>query len=112
MARNTKASRILNDSARRVEIARTRKDIAQAQLNEATAALDALRDAHDALEKELTPKPRKKPTPPPAPAQKDLPTEKAVLCGACGNAEGYQDHFPPSPHFHEFVAPKVKKAVK
>ena len=40
------------------------------------------------------------------------PEVEGPMCGACGNAEGYQDHFPPSPHFHEFVVPKVKKAVK
>lgn len=31
-------------------------------------------------------------------------------CGICGNPEEYQDHFQPSPNYHPFEAPKVKKA--
>jgi hypothetical protein len=32
------------------------------------------------------------------------------ICGACGNAEDYQDHFKPSPHYHPFQsAPSAKK---
>ena len=33
------------------------------------------------------------------------------LCGACGNVEDYQDHFAPSPHYHEFQPGKSKKAA-
>lgn len=33
-------------------------------------------------------------------------------CGICGNPEDYQDHFKPSPNYHEFVGPKSKKATK
>lgn len=29
-------------------------------------------------------------------------TEGASRCGVCGNDEDYQDHFQPSPHYHEF----------
>jgi|SRR5688572_26398792 len=32
------------------------------------------------------------------------------MCGACGNNAEYQDHFAPSPNYHEFEAPKAKKA--
>jgi len=31
----------------------------------------------------------------------DLPT-RAGLCGICGHEADYQDHFKPSPHYHEF----------
>jgi hypothetical protein len=27
------------------------------------------------------------------------------ICAICGNEEGYQDHFQPSPHYHAFAAP-------
>lgn len=27
-------------------------------------------------------------------------------CGTCGNAFGYEDHFQPSPNYHEFDAGK------
>jgi hypothetical protein len=38
--------------------------------------------------------------------------EAGPKCGTCGNAEDYQDHFQPSPNYHEFEAPKSKKAAK
>ena len=38
----------------------------------------------------------------PADAAPLLPDEKPKLCGACGNEEMFQDHFKPSPHYHEF----------
>lgn len=31
-----------------------------------------------------------------------LPVEKEPICGICGNNEMFQDHFKPSPHYHEF----------
>lgn len=36
--------------------------------------------------------------------------ESEALCGACGHIASYQDHFKPSPNYHEFDAPKTKKA--
>lgn len=60
MARQTKADRILNDSAMRLEAARMRVSNAQFELNTARATRDALQEAHNSLERELTPKPRKK----------------------------------------------------
>jgi hypothetical protein len=33
------------------------------------------------------------------------------LCTACGNEEGYQDHFQPSPHSHAFAAPKTAQSA-
>lgn len=32
--------------------------------------------------------------------------ETGPLCGACGHIADYQDHFKPSPQYHEFDAPK------
>lgn len=111
--RQTKADRILNESAMRLAAARIRVDNAQSELNTARATRDALQEAHNALERELTPKPRKKPDDKQAPAaQKDLPADKPALCVACGNESTYADHFQPSPNYHEFQAPKSKKAAK
>jgi hypothetical protein len=39
-------------------------------------------------------------------AQKELPVIKEPLCGVCGNPQDYQDHFKPSPNYHEFDPPK------
>lgn len=36
--------------------------------------------------------------------------ESGDLCGVCGHNEAYQDHFRPSPNYHEFEAPKAKNA--
>lgn len=114
MARNTKASRILNDLAMRLEAARMRRHTAQSQLNTAVATHDALQDAYDALEKELTPTPRKKAK---GAAQKDKTTDAKAkasngadeenedagpICDTCGNVKGFQDHHQPSPNYHPF----------
>jgi hypothetical protein len=32
-------------------------------------------------------------------------------CTICGNEEGYQDHFQPSPHYHAFAAPKTAQSA-
>jgi|ERR1041385_8268053 hypothetical protein len=32
--------------------------------------------------------------------------EDGPLCGACGHGADYQDHFKPSPQYHEFDGPK------
>lgn len=107
--RFTKADAILNESAMRLEAARIRERTAQSELNTARATREALQEAHDALEKALARQPRKKAAPPVA--QKDLPVDKPVLCGACGNEASYTDHFEPSPHYHKFEDPQAKKKV-
>lgn len=83
MARNTKASRILNDAAMRLEAARMRRHTAQSQLNAAIATHDALQEAYDALEKELTPTPRKKTTTKLAAAQKESTKSDPIPEGLC-----------------------------
>jgi hypothetical protein len=43
----------------------------------------------------------------PGAADEDEGSEDAgPLCGACGHTADYQDHFKPSPQYHEFDAPK------
>ena len=37
------------------------------------------------------------------------PKATAGLCGVCGNEEGYQDHFQPSPNYHELEVGKKSK---
>jgi hypothetical protein len=36
--------------------------------------------------------------------------ESGPLCSACGNTEHFQDHFKPSPHYHEFATTAKAKA--
>lgn len=105
--RVTKAERILNDAAMRLEAARIRQRTAEAQLNAAKAACEALESAYEALEKELTPKSRQKATPS---TQANLPVEKEPICGACGNVKDFEDHIQGSPRYHEFEGPKAKRA--
>lgn len=38
--------------------------------------------------------------------------DSAVLCGACGHPQEYEDHFPPSPHYHAFEGPRAKPVSK
>jgi len=108
MKRQTKADRILNDSAMRLEAARIRVQTAQSQLNSAKDVLFELQEAHNALENELAPTPRKaaKKAAGGAAAPKEAPSDKEPMCGLCGNAPGFQDHLKPSPNFHEFEGPK------
>ena len=50
-----------------------------------------------------------------APALKEVPADKDVkepLCGVCGNDKDYQDHFRPSPNYHEFDGPKAGRKRK
>lgn len=110
--RQTKAEVILLEARQRLVDARDAMTDAESKLNAARAAVTAHQLAYDALEKALAPKPRKKPDKPGPDAQKDLPVDKPVLCDACGNLADYQDHFKPSPNYHEFQAPKSKKAAK
>jgi len=106
--RNTKADKILNDSAMRLEAARMRRHSAQSALNTAIAVFEAVQAAHDALEKDLAPTPRKTAKKPAAspPAKKEQPLGKDPICGVCGNPQDFQDHFAPSPNYHEFEGPK------
>lgn len=130
VARNTKASRILNDAAMRLEAARIREQTARSQLNTAKAVLDLLQESYDALEKELAPTPRKSkakgttnvsaPKEPKA-AKEDGPKSTDQLCIAkvpglgvvCNDPEESSIHDPNSGYggVHEFEAPKVKKAA-
>jgi hypothetical protein len=108
--RNTKADRILNESAMRLEAARIREQLAQSQLNTAKAVLEAVHAAHGALEKELTAQPRKK-TEKPASAPAPLPADKELKCSICGNLPGHPDH--DTEHYlgaHAFEAPKSSVA--
>jgi DNA repair exonuclease SbcCD ATPase subunit len=107
--RNTKADRILNESAMRLEAARMRVDLAQSQLNTARAVLEAVQVAHEALEKELTPTPRKastKKATASASAQQDPPADKDAKCGICGNPPDHADHDRTYVRSHDFEAPK------
>jgi hypothetical protein len=115
MKRQTKADRILNQSTERINeimglIADAELELSQAQ-NEVYylyAALNAHKIDHAALEKELAPTPRKaakKAAGGPV-AQKEALSDKEPMCGLCGNAPGFQDHFKPSPNYHEFEGPK------
>jgi len=38
--------------------------------------------------------------------------EAEAKCGTCGNAESFQDHFKPSPNYHEFDVPKPRRKRK
>lgn len=118
MPRTTNADRILNESAMRLEAARLREALAQSQLNTAKAVLEAIQQAHTALENALTPKPRKK-AEKSAPAQKDLTADKKVsdaLCAAqvptldvpCGEPKDALIHDPKGGYasYHEFEGPK------
>jgi hypothetical protein len=108
MKRETKAFRILNQARERMEIARQNVESAEGQLGIANAALNAHTMAYYALEKELAPTPRKTAKKPAAstPTTKEQPTGKDLICGVCGNDQDYQDHFQPSPNYHEFDPPK------
>lgn len=106
--RNTKADRILNDSAMRFEAARIRFHLAQSQLNTAKAVLDAAQEAHDALVKELTPSPRnrtQKPSTSPT-ALKEVTPDKEAKCGVCGQVADNPDHDRTYINSHDFEPPK------
>jgi hypothetical protein len=106
--RNTKADRILNDSAMRLEAALMRERLAQSQLNTAKAVAEAAQQAHDALVRELTPTPREKAEKPSAspPTQKEPTPDKKAKCGVCGNPEEYSDHDRTYINSHDFEPPK------
>jgi hypothetical protein len=111
--RETKASRILNQARVRMEIARQNLETAEGQLGIARAALNARTMAYNALEKELAPTPRKAAKKPTinAPAPTEQATDKDPICGICGDAQDYQDHFQPSPNYHEIEGPKLVARV-
>lgn len=127
----SKATVILNEAGQRVQTAKNQVLEAEGVLAQAAAALRAHLEAYEALEKALTPKPRKKAATAP-PAQAKPPTVKkekeaakveggngvdlepenfGSRCGVCGNGEQYQDHFQPSPNYHPFDSP-AKNAGK
>jgi hypothetical protein len=107
MRKNTKADRILNNSAMRLEAAIMRERLAQSQLNTAKAVLEAVQAAHDALTKELGAEPRaatKKPSA--SPAQKEPTADKEAKCGTCGNVKDHPDHDRSYIKSHDFEPPK------
>lgn len=118
MPRTTNADRILNESAMRLEAARLREALAQSQLNTAKAVLEAIQQAHTALENALTPKPRKKPEKATASAPAQPPeteSPKTARCGVCYEVEGYAVHDKTMGYadYHPFDAPKsVARARK
>lgn len=69
----TRAELILSEARQRVETARARVRSVQEDLSAAKAVLEAHSDAYQALEKALTPKPRRRSTPA---AQASLPETK------------------------------------
>lgn len=107
--RNTKADRILNNSAMRLEAARIREQLAQSQLNTAKAILEAAQEAHSELARELTPTPRKAATKKPATAAtapKEPTADKDLKCGTCGNVKDHADHDRGYIKSHDFEPPK------
>ena len=119
--KNTKADRILNDSAMRLEAARLRVQTACAQLNSANLVFEAVQEAHNALEKELAPTPRrssKKPVASPV-ASKEQAKDEKIAPGLCSHVfEGgkhclaapsnaiHDPEFEYAGH-HEFEGPKL-----
>jgi hypothetical protein len=106
MKRVTKADRILNDSAMRLEAARIRVQTAQSQLNSAKDVLFELHEAHNALEKELAPTPRKaakKPAASPPDAKEGAKTGAVVAPGLCSHVSegGAVCLAPPSNAVHD-----------
>jgi DNA repair exonuclease SbcCD ATPase subunit len=108
MRKQTKADKILNDSVMRLEAARIRERTAQSQLNTAKALREYAEEAHEALEKELAPTPRKASKKPAAspPAQKEELSDKEPICGVCGNAQEHPDHAKTYLSSHDFEGPK------
>jgi hypothetical protein len=108
MRKNTKADRILNNSAMRLEAAIMRERLAQSQLNTAKAVLEAVQTAHDALTRELSADSRtatKKPSASPQ-AQKEPTADKEAKCGICGNVKEHSDHDRSYIKSHDFEPPK------
>jgi hypothetical protein len=102
MARNTKANRILNESAMRLEAARMRHHLAHT----ANAVFEAVQAA---LQKELTPTPRKPATKKPAadtPAPKEPQPGKEPKCGVCYEVESHSNHDMRYLSSHKFDPPK------
>lgn len=120
--RNTKADRILNNSAMRLEAAIIREQLAQSQLNTAKALREAAEEAHNALTAELAPTPRNastKKAAASAPAQSDSPADKKdsgapcianvpTLNVPCGEREDRPIHDPNGGYagYHPFETPK------
>lgn len=118
--KSTKADRILNDSAMRLEAARLEEQTALSKYNLAKGIRMALEGAHIALEKELAPTPRKtskKPAGSPV-ALKEQAKDEKVAPGLCAHvfeggkpclaSPGNAIHDPEFEYagHHEFEGPK------
>jgi hypothetical protein len=120
MPRTTNADQVLSEARERLAAAEQVEIDAAAELRLASTIVGVHRANLAAAEKLLAPKPRNKVDPKPERPQtakpkkepEDQQEEKEVLCGACGNVEGYQDHFQPSPNYHKFDRPKTEKKAK
>lgn len=107
MPRTTNADRILSEARERLNAARLDVDIAADKLNLANAAMKAHLEAYNALEKALTPKPRKKAEPKAsAPKQAEPKAQKDPKCGICYEVADHENHDTRYLSSHPFDAPK------
>ena len=107
--RITKYEQILNEANFRVVEARRQVDVAGSVLDKAMATLHAYEDAYHALEKVLTPTPRKASTKKQAsaPAQKEAtPFDTDAKCGICGHTADHSDHDRNYIKSHDFEGPR------
>jgi len=116
--KNTKADRILNDSAMRLEAAVLRERLAQSQLNTAKALREYAEEIHKGLEKEYAPTPRKtgkKPAGSATTQQEASPKDLTVPCGkeGCNQLAASLVHDPNGGYagYHEFEGPKLVARV-
>jgi hypothetical protein len=131
--RITKAALILAEAKGRVIQAGEKVMLAQQEVIAATQVLAAYETTYRSLETALAPKPRGRSTPAPTVEKKSsrkraqpelvLSTEAGTgnvtnaskpigeMCGVCGNAELFTDHFKPSPNFHKFEGKKAASAA-
>src|SRR5690349_7672565 len=113
--RITKYEQILSDARARVDAAKSELNrlhlaatAASAAVEVAAAELRGHVAAYEALERTLTPTPRKASTKKkqdPSPAAPTLLPDNEVkepMCIACGHGPDYQDHFQPAPAYHPF----------
>ncbi|HEX2879856.1 MAG TPA: hypothetical protein VHO25_10030 [Polyangiaceae bacterium] len=92
--RITKYESVLSEARERVEVAGARVEELEQDLATATAVFQALNKSYLALQRSLTPTPRKtstkKASTASAPTPKE-PAEKEAKCGVCGNPREHSD---------------------